>query len=43
MDKTSRLSLNEDSPADNPIIANLPSDYLIGDKIVVKTREVIVS
>ena len=42
-DKISRLSLEEDLPSDNPIVETITSYYLILDKIVRKTREVIVS
>ena len=43
MDKISRLSLEEDLPSDNPIIETTTSYYLIADKIVERTRMIIVS
>ena len=43
VDKISRLSLEEDLPSDNPIIKTTTSYYLIADKIVERTRKIIVS
>ena len=42
-DKISHVSLEEDLPSDNPIVETTTSYYLISDKIVRNTREVIVS
>ena len=43
LDKISRLSLREDLVADNPIVETVTSYYLISDKIVKKTKEIVVS
>ena len=43
MDKLSRLSLKEDLTTDNPIFEEITSYYLIADKIVKKTRKIVVS